>query len=67
MTDRTPSSEELLDIYHDLWDLKLRASQLGRSFLGYLLELALEDVHQDLSQHRLSDQQHNPSGQAPGL
>ena len=51
MTREESPSEKLLAMYHDLWDMKLRATELNRSFLVYLLEVALEDVHQELAKH----------------
>ena len=63
MTDEHSPSEELLAIYHDLWDLKLRADRQGRGFLVYLLQLALEDVHQDLPQ---TDAAANQLAHGPG-
>ena len=49
MTREESPSEKLLALYHDLWDLKLRATELNRSFLVYLLDVALEDVQQEMA------------------
>lgn len=44
-----PSAVDALALYHDLWDLKLRAERMDRKFLVYLLEVALEDLQGDLA------------------
>lgn len=48
MSERT-SAVEALALYHDLWDLKLRAERMNRTFLVYLLEVALEDLQGELA------------------
>jgi hypothetical protein len=48
VSERT-SGVEALTLYHDLWDLKLRAERMNRTFLVYLLEVALEDLQGELA------------------
>jgi hypothetical protein len=48
VSERT-SGVEALALYHDLWDLKLRAERTNRSFLVYLLDVALEDLQEELA------------------
>ncbi len=55
MSNGAPSPEELLALYHDLWDVRARARRLNHGFLAYMLEVALEEINQDLS--RLPAQQ----------
>jgi hypothetical protein len=43
------SAVDALALYHDLWDLKLRAERMDRSFLVYLLQVALEDLHGEIA------------------
>ncbi len=57
------SPEELLALYHDLWDLRARAGRLNRSFLVYMLEVAMEEINQELSGHRPALQQRIPPQQ----
>ena len=66
VSNGTPSPEELLAIYHDLWDLRDRARRLKHSFLVYLLEVALEEINQELSGHRPAHQQRIPPKQGSG-
>ncbi|HUE46472.1 MAG TPA: hypothetical protein VMO81_09495 [Aestuariivirgaceae bacterium] len=48
MSER-PSAVDALALYHDLWDLKLRAERMNRAFLVYLLQVALEDLQGELA------------------
>jgi hypothetical protein len=48
VSERT-SAVDALALYHDLWDLKLRAEQINRTFLVYLLQVALEDLQGELA------------------
>ena len=66
MSNGAPSPEELLALYHDLWDLRARARRLNHSFLVYLIEVALEEINQDLSGHRPAHQQRTPPKQGSG-
>jgi hypothetical protein len=51
VSERT-SAVDALTLYHDLWDLKLRAERMNRSFLVYLLQVALEDLQGGTRQWR---------------
>ena len=66
MSIGSPSPEELLAIYHDLWDLRARARRLNHTFLVYMLEVALEEITQDLSKDRPAHQQRMPPKQGSG-
>jgi hypothetical protein len=66
VSNGAPSPEELLALYHDLWDLRARARRLNHSFLVYMLEVALEEINQELSGHRPAHQQPIPSKQGSG-
>jgi hypothetical protein len=48
VSERT-SAVEALTLYHDLWDLKLRAERMNRTFLVYLLDVALEDLQEEVT------------------
>jgi hypothetical protein len=48
VSERT-SAVDALALYHDLWDLKLRAERINRTFLVYLLQVALEDLQGELA------------------
>jgi hypothetical protein len=48
VSERT-SAVDALALYHDLWDLKLRAERMNRSFLVYLLQVALEDLQGEIA------------------
>jgi hypothetical protein len=48
VSERT-SAVDALALYHDLWDLKLRAKRINRTFLVYLLQVALEDLQGELA------------------
>lgn len=65
VSNGAPSPEELLGLYHDLWDLRARAISLNRSFLAYMLEVAMEEINQDLSRHP-AHQQGIPPRQGSG-
>lgn len=43
------SSVDALSLYHDLWDIKLRAERKNRTFLVYLLQVALQDLQGELA------------------
>ncbi len=66
MSNGAPSLEDLLDIYHDLWDLRTRARRSNHSFLLYLFEVALEEIDHELSGHRPAHQQRIPPPQESG-
>jgi hypothetical protein len=48
VSERT-TAVDALALYHDLWDLKLRAERKNRTFLVYLLQVALEDLQGELA------------------
>jgi hypothetical protein len=48
VSERTTAIDALA-LYHDLWDLKLRAERTNRTFLVYLLQVALEDLQGELA------------------
>ena len=66
MSNGAPSPEELLALYHDLWDLRARARRLNHGFLVYMLEVALEELNLELSRHRPAHQQRIPPEHDPG-
>lgn len=66
MSKGAPSPEELLALYHDLWDLRARARRLKHSFLVYMLEVALEEINQELSGRPPAHPQPIPPTQGSG-
>jgi hypothetical protein len=54
VSERT-SAVDALTLYHDLWDLKLRAERMNRSFLVYLLQVALDDLQGELANGERAD------------
>ena len=66
MSNGAPSPEELLALYHDLWDLRARARRLNHGFLVYMLEVALEEINQQLPGHRPAHRQRIPPKQDSG-